>query len=320
MKNIPPQHGNSEDHKSTDSEQLHSSAALADETVIHVPVLLEEVVRLLAPKKGESYLDLTAGYAGHASRVIDVIGAAHSVLVDRDEYAIAHLQPYGAQGARIIHDDFAHASESLVAAGEQFDMICVDLGVSSPQLDIARRGFSFRNDGPLDMRMDTQKSRDGAWFVSHSSERVLVETIMRYGEEPIGRAREIAHAIVRHRPINTTTELATVILDTHRGSYQKIHPATRTFQAIRIAINDELGQIEQLLPRLPQLLRPGGRVVVISFHSLEDRLVKRFFREQTEAGYEATLRSLTKKPILGSIHDVHNPRARSSILRGAVKI
>lgn len=308
MKNIPPQ-------------QLRSSSSPpgGDETVIHVPVLRADVVRLLSPKMGETYLDLTAGYGGHASNIIEAIGASCATLVDRDARAIAALQPYGEAGAHLVQRDFATAAQQLADDGQTFDMVLVDLGVSSPQLDMAERGFSLKRDGPLDMRMDESGTRTAADIVNHASEKELARIIETYGEEPRATAARIAHAIRLHRPLHSTHELAQVILSTHRGSYRKIHPATRTFQAIRIALNDELSQIERLMPLLPDLLRQGGRVVIISFHSLEDRIVKRFFAEHDRAGYEAQLRLLIKKPILGATYDTTNPRARSAILRAAVK-
>lgn len=291
-----------------------------DENVIHVPVLCEDTVRLLSPKKGETYLDLTAGYGGHASKIIEVIGATNATLVDRDERSIVHLEPYRHQGARLIHDDFASAARQLVDSGEAFDMVLVDLGVSSPQLDEPSRGFSIKRDGPLDMRMDARQQTTATDIVNRTSETELARIIETYGEEPRGKAVRIAHAIRLNRPLRSTHELATVIANLHRGPYQKIHPATRTFQAIRIALNDELEQIERLLPLLPRLLKKGGRVAVISFHSLEDRLVKQSFADLSSSGYEAELHLLIRKPILGADHDTTNPRARSAILRAAVKI
>jgi 16S rRNA (cytosine1402-N4)-methyltransferase len=191
--------------------------------------------------------------------------------------------------------------------------------VSSPQLDEPQRGFSFTNSGPLDMRMDRENGRTVAELVNYSNYDTLVSIITEYGEEPLGFARRIAKAVIDQRPLTTTKELAELVLAQHRGKWKKIHPATRTFQALRIAVNDELGQIEALLPLIPRLLKPSGRVGVISFHSLEDRLVKRFFKEQAQAGYEAELDILTKKPIDGATHDAHNPRSRSAKLRVAVK-
>lgn len=287
---------------------------------LHAPVLLDQVVELLAPQPGETYLDLTAGYAGHAKAVTDVLGSFETVtLVDRDENAIAELKQYEQQGATLVHDDFAHFAESAVNAGEVFDMVLVDFGVSSPQLDRAERGFSIQHTGPLDMRMDQRQDRSAYTLINKLSEKELMRIIVDYGEERPSRAAQIARAIVRSRPHRTTEDLAKAILSTHRGPRQKVHPATRTFQAIRIALNDELGQIERLLTNLPRLLKPGGRVAFISFHSLEDRLVKQFINEQVRAGYEAEFDVLTRRPILGKTDDVHNPRARSAILRAAVK-
>ncbi len=286
----------------------------------HVPVLLKATLDTLKPNKNEKYLDLTAGYGGHADAFLaKTENFTEAVLVDRDEFAIAELDRFTQKGARLLHQDFVSAAEALAEDGEAFDIVLVDLGVSSPQLDRAERGFSFTNSGPLDMRMDRRTGRTAKELVNTASEDELMRIITRYGEEPKGVARRIAQAIVAKRPLTTTKELATLIEGTHRGRRSKIHPATRTFQALRIAVNDELAQIERLLPLLPKLLKSGGRVGVISFHSLEDRLVKRYFKEQTEAGYEAELSVITKKPIGGVTHDVHNPRSRSAKLRVAVK-
>jgi len=286
---------------------------------LHQPVLLAQTLRLLAPKKGETYLDLTAGYGGHAREVIQEIGVASlATLVDRDDFAIAHVQDVAAAGARIVKSDYASAAADFAASGEQFDMILIDLGVSSPQLDNADRGFSIARSGPLDMRMDRSQPKTAADLVNSASEEYLAAIIRDYGEEP--KARAIARNIVRARPLHSTLELADVVKQAYRGSWGKTHPATRTFQAIRIALNDEVGQLERTLPLLLRLLRGGGRVAIISFHSLEDRLVKRFFKEQAESGYEAELQLLTRHPISGATEDVHNPRARSAKLRAAVKI
>jgi 16S rRNA (cytosine1402-N4)-methyltransferase len=286
---------------------------------LHQPVLLERTLDLLAPKKGESYLDLTAGYGGHARLVIDAIGDAHLVtLVDRDDFAIRNLKALQEAGARVLKSDYAAAAKNLVGAGESFDMILIDLGVSSPQLDIAERGFSFMQDGPLDMRMDQQGDVTAADICNKASEDELVRFIRDYGEEP--KAHKIARAIMHNRPLRTTLQLADVILnDVFHGHRGKTHPATRTFQGLRIAVNQELQQLDETLKLIPDLLKPGGRVAIISFHSLEDRMVKRFFKEEHEAGYEARLTILTKQPISGATEDVHNPRSRSAKLRGAVK-
>lgn len=286
---------------------------------LHIPVLLEDVIALLAPKSGERYLDLTAGYGGHASKIIDVVGPGNVTLVDRDNEAIAALQPMAADGARLIHSDFATAAADLAEAGDMFDMILVDLGVSSPQLDRAERGFSIKRDGPLDMRMDQSTEQTAAELINNASKSELARIIETYGEERPAVAQRIALAIVKNRPFQTTFQLAAAVMTTHRGPYRTVHPATRTFQAIRIALNNELYQVEKLLPLLPRLLSSGGRVAVISFHSLEDRLIKQYFAEQDSAGYEALLQLLTKKAVRGATNDVHNPRARSAILRAAVK-
>jgi 16S rRNA (cytosine1402-N4)-methyltransferase len=287
---------------------------------LHVPVLLERTLEILRPTKGESYLDLTAGYGGHAQAFLTKTeNYAESVLVDRDDYAIERLKSFSDNGVRLLHTDFVSAAKQLVEEGKQFDIVLADLGVSSPQLDEANRGFSFTNSGSLDMRMDRRQSVSAETLVNTASVDELTRIITQYGEEPIGYARQIVTAIVSSRPLSTTEELASIIKQTYRGKWRKTHPATRTFQALRIAVNDELKQVEDLMPLLSRLLKPGGRVGVISFHSLEDRLVKHFLKEQFEAGFEAELAPLNKKPILGSINDVHNPRARSSKLRAAVK-
>lgn len=287
---------------------------------LHVPVLLESTVELLSPKKGENYLDLTAGYGGHAGRILEMTGNfSESVLVDRDENAIKCLESLSNKGARLMHTDFATATKQLAEEGSKFDMILVDLGVSSPQLDQNERGFSFTNSGPLDMRMDQRQEKSAKTLVNTASAEELTRIITQYGEEPLGFAKTIAKTIVAGRPLSETNELAELIKNAYRGKWKKIHPATRTFQALRIAVNDELKQVEDMLPILPDLLKPGGRVGIISFHSLEDRLVKRYFNDQFDSGIEAKLQPLTKKPIAGDIYDVHNPRSRSAKLRVAVK-
>jgi 16S rRNA (cytosine1402-N4)-methyltransferase len=288
---------------------------------LHVPVLLEATLELLNPQEGESYLDLTAGYGGHAEAFIKRTNDPKSAtLVDRDDYAIGHLARFADNGARLLHTDFVTAAKQLIEEGMQYNIVLIDLGVSSPQLDQSERGFSFTNSGPLDMRMDRRQQLTAKQLVNTASSSELIRIIREYGEEPPSNAKRIAEAIVKARPLNTTEELAELIKHQIRGKWGKTHPATRTFQALRIAVNRELEQVESILPLLPQLLRKGGRVGVISFHSLEDRLVKRYFAEQRDAGFEAELSMLTKKPLDGAIDDVHNPRARSAKLRAAVKI
>lgn len=287
---------------------------------IHVPVLLDAALETLQPLQGESYLDLTAGYGGHARCFLKRTGNYdESVLVDRDSFAIAELHEFSEAGVQLLHTDFVSAARQLIEQGQQFNIVLVDLGVSSPQLDKSERGFSFTHNGPLDMRMDVSQEVSAKTLVNSASKSELIHIIRTYGEEPLGFARRIADAIHENRPLSSTGELAELIKQAHVGKWQKIHPATRTFQALRIAVNQELRQVEELLPLIPRLLKPGGRVGIISFHSLEDRLVKQYFTEQKNAGYEAELQIVTKKPLPGDIYDVHNPRSRSAKLRAAVK-
>jgi 16S rRNA (cytosine1402-N4)-methyltransferase len=286
----------------------------------HFPVLLDAVIEHLQPQEGDTYLDLTAGYGGHAKAVLErTLYPSNSTLVDRDQHAIDHLQrQFAGRGIRIIHQDFLGASRELLQAGGQFDLILADLGVSSPHLDNANRGFSLKQDGPLDMRMDQTQSLTADTIVNSYSAEELGKLIREFGEEP--RGVKIAHLIVEHRPIKTTQQLAAIVAPAWPG-YSKVHPATRTFQALRIAVNSELTQIQQALPMWIDLLAPGGRIVVISFHSLEDRLVKRAFVEAAGDRYDAVLSLLTKQPVMAAPDElVFNPRARSARLRAAVKI
>ena len=285
---------------------------------LHVPVLLSEVLATLKPHPGENYLDLTAGYGGHASKILDVTqNYKDSCLVDRDEFAVNHLKQKFPSDITIMHTDFYNAVLQLLECGKTFDIILADFGVSSPQLDKEERGFSFKNEAPLDMRMDRRQKRTAADIVNHSSEKELVTILVKYGEESPGRAAMLAREIVHHRPINTTTELADLIKSKTHG-HSKVHPATKAFQAIRIAVNDELGQIERTLPYLPKLLNKNGRLGIITFHSLEDRLVKDYFKTASSFGEESELTIVNKKPIIAEEQElVINPRARSAKLRVA---
>lgn len=287
---------------------------------IHIPVLLEAVLIYLDPKAGDSYLDLTAGYGGHAEAILErTLAPDKTVLVDRDKNAVTFLSDrFTGSAANIVHKDFLAASQELSAKGRQFDMILADVGVSSPHLNTPGRGFSIKLDGPLDMRMDQGQSLTAETIVNSYSEVELADLILNYGEEP--RARTIARHIVRNRPITSTWQLAEVVRAAMpKGS--KIHPATRTFQALRIAVNSELEQLKAGLPLWIELLAPGGRLAVISFHSLEDRIVKQALGDESGKRYDATLRLLTKHPVVASHEEiVLNPRARSAKLRAAVKI
>ena len=287
---------------------------------LHVPVLLEDVLALLHPQLGENYLDLTAGYGGHARAILDTtLNYADSTLVDRDEMAQRHLTEFSEKGTQLVHTDFVTAAKQLVQEGKQYSLILLDLGVSSPQLDLPERGFSFTNSGPLDMRMDIRQSLTAEELINTANRTTLIQYLREFGEEPMGAAKRYAEAIIAARPLHSTGELAEVVKRAHVGKWKKTHPATRTFQAFRIATNDELHQVAEVMPLIPKLLKRGGRVGVISFHSLEDRIVKRYFAEQLHAGYEAELDIVTKRPVDGATNDVHNPRSRSAKLRVAVK-
>lgn len=287
----------------------------------HIPVLISEVLHYLNPRKGESYLDLTAGYGGHAKIILErTFQPQQAVLVDRDQKAIDYLeQQFTGKNVQIIHQDFASIVQELHAKGRKFDMILADLGVSSPHLDVASRGFSVRLDGPLDMRMDQTQGIIASDIVNNYTETAIAALIRRYGEEP--RANRIAREIVAHRPITTTHQLAKIVaFSAGWQNSSKHHPAIRTFQALRIAVNDELGQIERTVSLLVQMLKPEGRLAIISFHSLEDRLVKRALAEEAGDRYDATLQLLTKQPVTASDTElVSNPRSRSAKLRVAVK-
>lgn len=288
---------------------------------LHLPVLLKQVLEYLDPKAGESYLDLTGGYGGHASAVLERTKSPNgTVLVDRDHHAIAELEKRFAteQGIEFINADFYAASEQLRKQGRTFDLILADLGVSSPHLNQASRGFSIKADGPLDMRMDQSQSLTAEQVVNTYDAGELADILKRYGEEP--KAKQIASLIVNNRPIHTTLELASIVAKAWPG-HSKVHPATRTFQALRIAVNDELELLRKSLPIwMDELLAPGGRIAVISFHSLEDRIVKQALAEKAGDRYDAALRLLTKKPVVGDKDElVSNPRARSAKLRAAVK-
>ena len=285
---------------------------------LHKPVLLSEVLSVLEPKAGESYLDLTAGYAGHASRILDLTrNYKEATLVDRDGFATEYLRgKYKSEPVEIVNSDFYSSVLNMVECGKTFDMILADFGVSSPQLDRGDRGFSFREDGPLDMRMDRAQGLTAEEVVNEYPEWKMAEIFEKYGEERKGNAQRMARLIVCNRPFKTTRELAGFIKE-HSG-FNKTHPATRFFQAIRIEVNDELGLIERTLPLLPKVLKPGGRVAIITFHSLEDRLVKQYFKEASEHGEESELIILTRKPIVaGNVELLSNPRARSAKLRAA---
>ena len=295
---------------------------------LHQPVLLEETISSLNLKSGEIVIDMTAGYGGHSAEILKIIGeSGRLILVDRDNNAIRELRKKFGNYANVeyIHSNFADIDYGKIG---RVDKILMDLGVSSPQLDESERGFSFNKDAKLDMRMDQSQNLTAKDIVNEYTEDNLANIIYRYGEEK--RSRKIASEIVKHReetPITTTKQLADIVENClPRGG--KIHPATRTFQAIRIATNHELESIELALPDAIDSLKSRGRLTVISFHSLEDRIVKRFFRSLVEAQKDLVtgreiespnFRLINKKPLKGSLID-ENPRARSAKLRTIEKI
>ena len=292
----------------------------------HVPVLLEEVLEYLNVRPGGVIVDATLGLGGHSAEIAKRLGAkGRLICFDRDPEAMelgkGRLEEVRADlgdampQMTFVPKAFSEASE-VIEPGS-LDGLLADFGVSSLQLDEARRGFSFRADGPLDMRMDTRSGETAEQVVNQEDEDELANLIYEFGEER--RSRRIARAIVRARPITTTAELARIVsaaAPSMKGD--KIHPATRTFQALRIRVNNELGEIQSLLKSAGSLLKPGGRVVLISFHSLEDRLVKDVFRE---AGRSKEFEVLTKKPVVASEQEeMRNPRSRSAKMRAAEKI
>ncbi len=293
---------------------------------VHVPVLLQETLSALRPEPGWLVVDATVGAAGHASAVLPrILPGGHLVGVDRDpeilEIARSRLRSFG-ESVRLVHGNASEIDELLSRegfGGAVAHGVLFDFGVSSHQLDRPERGFSFDKDGFLDMRMDPRLPKTAADVVNRETETELARILWEYGEERF--ARRIARAIVdsrRRRPIRRTLELADLVDRTVRrgpSTPRRIHPATRTFQALRIAINDELSEIELALPRAVSALRPGGRLVAISFHSLEDRRVKQFMRKEVASG---RLRSLTAKPVRPTAEEVAaNPRSRSARLRVA---
>ena len=290
---------------------------------IHVAVLLKEAIDFLAVRRAGTYIDATVGLGGHSYEIARRLGApGHLIGLDKDpvalEIARRKLAPRGDDWPRIT---LLHRSFAEIASGEPaatVDGILADLGLSSLQLDDATRGFSFQAEGPLDMRMDPHSERTAEQVVNHLDERQLADVIYEFGEER--RSRRIARAICRSRPIRTTAQLADVISAAARPMKpERIHPATRTFQALRIFVNRELDDLKALLAAAPQILKPGGRIVVISFHSLEDRIVKDAFREGANQGMR--YRILTKKPVMASPEESdRNPRARSAKLRAAERI
>ena len=314
----------------------------------HVPVLLKEAIDFLHVRRGGTYIDATVGLGGHSYEIAKRLGApGHLIGLDKDPAAleIATERLVVSRSSLVVSDSglgqrpttndqrpdwptvtLLHRSFAEIAKGHKagtVDGILADIGVSSLQLDNAARGFSFQAEGPLDMRMDPRSERTAEQVVNHLDERQLADVIYEFGEER--RSRRIARAICRSRPIRTTAQLAEIVSAAarpmnrgHDKHDRRIHPATLTFQALRIFVNRELDDLKALLKAAPRILKPGGRVVVISFHSLEDRIVKDAFREGAQAGYFSLL---TKKPVTATEEESdRNPRARSAKLRAAEKV
>jgi len=309
-------------------------------TLSHRPVLLRETIELLAAERGGLFVDCTVGLGGHSEAILQASSDAQVLGIDRDEEALElakqRLAQYGSR-FRAVHADFRELTRVLATAKvRQVRGVLADLGVSSLQLDSPSRGFSFRHEAPLDMRMDTSSGETAAELLGRLSEVEIANLIFEFGEEP--RSRRIARAIVQRRergqPVATTTDLANVVeRAVGRGNKRRIHPATRTFQALRIAVNGELENLDRFLFDAVDHLEPAGRLVVISFHSLEDRIVKRTLQKLSGrcqcpprlpkciCGARKAIDTLTKRAMMPSAKEIdENPRARSAKLRGAQKI
>jgi 16S rRNA (cytosine1402-N4)-methyltransferase len=288
----------------------------------HVPVLPAEAMDLLAPATGEIWVDATTGLGGHTRLLAErVFPNGRVIALDQDPAMLERAWQSMPAGLPIVwmHANFDQLDAVVKAktGGQAIDGVLADLGVCSAQLDDAARGLSFQVDGPLDMRLDPRIGESAADLVNRSNERDLADLIYRYGEER--HSRRIARRIVEQRkaePFRTTQQLAELVRRcVPRDPKSRIDQATRTFQALRIAVNDELGALERLLAQLPRVLKPNGRVAIVSFHSLEDRLVKRAFQDRT------LWQPLTKKPVMAGDDEIrNNPRARSAKLRAARRL
>jgi 16S rRNA (cytosine1402-N4)-methyltransferase len=302
----------------------------------HQPVLYNEIIHALHPHRGGQYVDGTLGAGGHARGILEASSPDGRLLgfdVDPQALALAgaYLAPFG-ERVVLVHASYTEMDDQLVALRwGKVDGILLDLGVSSMQLDQPERGFSFQTDAPLDMRFDPTTGPSAADLVNSLLESELADLIFRYGEERM--SRQIARLIIQSRPLSTTLDLARVVHRAFGGRRGRIDPATRTFQALRITVNHELESLEAVLPLAIKLLVPGGRMAVIAFHSLEDRLVKQFFRIESRdcicppgqpvctCGHQASVKEITRHPIRAEEAEVRqNPRARSAKLRVVEKI
>jgi 16S rRNA (cytosine1402-N4)-methyltransferase len=313
-------------------------SVLQRRAIDHQPVLAEEVRRVLAVRPGETVVDCTFGAGGHAKLLAaDLNGRGRYIAIDRDPsvrpYFESFKRRFGGLQTRLLRGEFSLVLEQLATNGVEADAILLDLGISSMQLDHPDRGFSYATDVPLDMRMDRSAELTAADLINDATERDLADIFKRYGEERY--ARQIARMIVRRRPLTTSFELVDVVKAAipAPARFGDGHPAKRVFQALRIAVNDELGALERALPAALEALRPGGRLAVISFHSLEDRIVKTFMRDGERGctcppdfpicvcGKEPLLRAVSRRPLRPSDDELaQNPRATSAKLRVAVKV
>ena len=311
---------------------MDGMGAMAQGASTHIPVMRDEVLAGLGLRVDGRYFDGTFGRGGHARAILDGLdGRGRLLLMDRDADAVAEAQRAFAHDRRVT---IRHGNFSETGAWNEvrdLDGALLDLGVSSPQLDDPARGFSFQHDAPLDMRMDRGTGESAAGFLAQADERRIADVLWRYGEERM--SRRIARAIVARRersPINTTRELAELVERAIGRRERNKHPATRTFQALRIHVNDELGSLQQGLLALTAALKPGGRLAVISFHSLEDRIVKNFIRGERDATVrrglpppqtgQPPLRAIGRRQFPTDAEVAANPRARSAVLRIAEKL
>jgi 16S rRNA (cytosine1402-N4)-methyltransferase len=312
---------------------VNSASAATEDADFHKTVLLNEALEALNIKPDGTYVDATYGRGGHSRRILDRLGTTGRLIaLDRDPAALASADRTSDSRLVAFHMNFSRIGEALAKVNvAKVDGVLLDLGVSSPQLDSAHRGFSFRKDGPLDMRMDTDGGITAGEWLAQASEREIGEVIKRYGEERF--AKQIARAIVAARsskPVHGTRQLAEIVAKAVPTREPRQDPATRTFQAIRIYINQELEELEIALPQCVDILSPGGRLVVISFHSLEDRIVKLYMRKESQPGslpVRLPVRasdlpkprlSLIGKPVYPNNDEIMaNPRARSAVMRVA---
>ncbi len=323
------------------TSDLNHSSQSAPERYGHVPVLLDEVLHYLSPEPGKTYVDATLGAGGHSESILERIQPNGRLIgIDQDASALKlaadRLSRFGGQ-FQAVPGNFSRLGELLPADCKPVTGgVLADIGVSSMQLDQAARGFSFMKEAPLDMRMNPEAPLTAASVVNTYDEARLVQIFSEYGEEHMSKT--LARLILERRktqPFDTTTDLASLITDAYKskGKQEKIHPATRVFQALRIEVNDELGHLRRFLESLTGLLAPGARVAIISFHSLEDRIVKQYFQAESrdcvcpprlpicQCGHQASFKVLTNKPVSGSDAEIRlNPRARSAKLRAAIRL